>query len=117
MNEQPAARPDESAVSRWSGWGEVLRRMLLSSVAAAVGVGFLGALVGWAADRGISSTVAAAYYIVGCILFLVGMFPTGGFSIVRGTLTRRRPTGSRQDPVFLLGVVLIGLGILADTLL
>jgi hypothetical protein len=90
--------------------------MLLGAVAAAAAVGLLGALVGWAADRGISSTVAAAYYIVGCILFLIGMFPSGGFSMMRGTLTRRRPTGARQDPVFLLGVVLIGLGVVVDIL-
>jgi hypothetical protein len=90
--------------------------MLLSAVASAAAVGLLGALVGWAADRGISSTVAAAYYIVGCILFLIGMFPSGGFSMMRGTLTRRRPTGARQDPVFLLGVVLIGLGVVVDIL-
>jgi hypothetical protein len=113
---EPAARPGEPAVGRWSGWGEVLRRMLLASVAAAAAVGSLGAIVGWAADRQLSSTIAASYYIIGCILFLVGMFPTGGFSMMRGTLTRRRPTGSRQDPVFLLGVVLIGLGVLIDTL-
>jgi hypothetical protein len=103
------------AVSRWSGWDEVLKRLLLGAAAAAGGVGLLGATVGWAADRGVSSTIAAAYYIVGCILFLIGMFPSGGFSMVRGTLTRRRPTGPRQDPVFLLGIVLIGLGVLVDT--
>jgi hypothetical protein len=58
--------------------------------------------------------MAAAYYIVGCLLFLIGMFPSGGFSMVRGTLTRRRPTGARQEPIFLLGLVLIALGILVD---
>jgi hypothetical protein len=52
--------------------------------------------------------------MIGCLLFLIGMFPSGGFSIVRGTLTRRRPTGARQEPIFLLGLVLIALGILVD---
>jgi hypothetical protein len=34
--------------------------------------------------------------------------------MVRGTLTRRRPTGSRQEPIFLLGLVLIALGVVVD---
>ena len=62
----------------------------------------------------INTAIAATYYVVGSILFLLGMFPTGGFSMIRGTISRRRPTGSRQEPVFLLGVILIALGILVD---
>jgi hypothetical protein len=100
--------------SRWAGMGEVLRRIVVGSIAAAAGVGLLGAIIGWASGRSVSSMMAAAYYIVGCILFLLGMFPSGGFSMFRGTLTRRKPTGSRQEPIFLLGIVLIGLGVLAD---
>jgi hypothetical protein len=42
------------------------------------------------------------------------MFPTGGYSMIRGTITRRKPTGSRQEPVFLIGIVLIALGIVVD---
>jgi hypothetical protein len=95
--------------------GEALKRMAVGAVAAAIAVGLLGAVIGWASSRvTISTGIAATYYVVGCILFLLGMFPTGGFSMVRGTITRRRPTGSRQEPVFLLGVVLIALGILVD---
>jgi hypothetical protein len=115
MSEPPAARTGEPAIGRWSGWSEVLKRMLVGSVGAGIGVGLLGALIGWAADRDVSSAVAGAYYIVGCILFLVGMFPSGGFSMLRGNMTRRRPIGARQDPVFLLGIVLIALGVLVDT--
>ena len=101
-------------VSRWTGLGEVIRRSVIATAAAAVAVGLLGAIVGWATDRGVWSIMAAAYYIVGCLLFLIGTFPSGGFSMVRGTLTRRRPTGARQEPIFLLGLVLIALGVLVD---
>jgi hypothetical protein len=100
--------------SGWRSVGEVAKRMVVGTIAAAVGVGGVAALIAWASGHGVSSTVAAAYYLIGCALFLVGMFPTGGFSIVRGTLTRRRPTGARQEPVFLLGLVLIALGVVAD---
>ena len=108
MNEPPVP------VSRWTGLGEVLRRVVISMVAAAVAVGLLGAIVGWTTGRGVWSIMAAAYYIVGCLLFLIGTFPSGGFSMVRGTLTRRRPKGARQEPIFLLGLVLIALGVLVD---
>ena len=95
--------------------GEALKRMALGALAAAIVVGLIGAVTGWASDRvTISTGIAAAYYVVGSILFLLGMFPTGGFSMIRGTLTRRRPTGSRQEPVFLLGIILIVLGIIVD---
>lgn len=94
--------------------GEVIRRILIATAATAVGVGLLGAIVGWSTGRGVSSIMAAAYYLVGCLLFLIGMFPSGGFSLMRGTLTRRRPTGARQEPIFLLGLVLIALGVLVD---
>jgi hypothetical protein len=58
--------------------------------------------------------MAGAYYVIGCLLFLIGMFPSGGYSMIRGTITRRRPTGSRQEPIFLVGLVLIGLGVVFD---
>jgi hypothetical protein len=106
----PAPEPS----SRWSGMGEALRRMAIGAVSAAVGVGLLGAGIAWAARRSVSTGVSSAYYIVGCGLFLMGMFPTGGFSTFRGRMTRRRPTGSRQEPIFLLGILLVGLGVIAD---
>ena len=106
----PAPEPP----SRWTGVGEVIRRLAIGAVGAAVGVGLLGAGIAWAAHRSISSGVTGAYYIVGCGLFLMGMFPTGGFSTFRGRMSRRRPTGSRQEPIFLLGLVLIALGVVAD---
>jgi hypothetical protein len=94
--------------------GEALTRFALGTAAAAVAVGGLGALIGWAAHRNISSSVSGAYYVVGSLLFLVGMFPTGGFSMLRGTITRRRPTGPRQEPMFLVGIVLVALGVVVD---
>lgn len=105
---------EPTAQSRFTGLGEALRRAALIAVAVAVGLGLLGAIVAWAAGRHISSTIAGTYYIVGSILFLIGMFPSGGFSLMRGTVTRRRPMGSRLEPTFLLGLVLIGLGVVAD---
>jgi hypothetical protein len=101
-------------VGRWVGLGDALKRFVLSAVAAAVALGALAALVAVATGHTVSGTMAAAYYIVGAALFLIGMFPTGGFSVFRGTITRRRPTGSRQEPVFLLGLVLVALGVIAD---
>jgi hypothetical protein len=106
--------PQPPEVGRWVGMGEAIKRMLIGTIAAAVGLGGLAAVIAWATGHGVSGTIAAVYYIVGSILFLVGMFPTGGYSMIRGTLTRRRPIGARQEPVFLLGLVLIGLGVIAD---
>ena len=100
--------------SRWAGIGVVIGRLLVGSAAAAVALGLLGAFIAWASGREISSTMAATYYIVGCVLFLVGTFPTGGFSLMRGTVTRRSPLGARQDPVYLAGILLIGVGVLID---
>jgi hypothetical protein len=94
--------------------GEVLKRMVLGTIGAAVALGLLGAIIAWATGHGVSGTIAAVYYISGSVLFLVGMFPTGGYSLIRGTITRRRPIGARQEPIFLLGIVLVGLGVLFD---
>ena len=93
---------------------EIVTRLVLGALGAAAGIAAVAALVGWATDHSVASAVAAAYYIVGSLLFLIGMFPSGGFSLVRGTITRRRPMGSRQEPVFLLGLVLIALGVVID---
>jgi hypothetical protein len=78
-------------------------------------VGLLGAVVAWARGSSVSSSMALAYYFVGSIIFLVGSFPTGGFSLVRGR-SRRHPTGGGAfaAPSMLLGLVLIGLGVLLD---
>jgi hypothetical protein len=94
--------------------GEALGRLALASIAAAAVIGALGAIVAWAAGRSVSGGVAGAYYIVGCLLFLVGLFPTGGFSFIRGRFSRRRPTGSRLEGTFLVGLFLIALGVVAD---
>jgi hypothetical protein len=94
--------------------GEALGRLALAAAGTAIAVGALGAIVAWATGHDIAGGMAGAYYIVGCALFLVGMFPTGGFSMIRGTITRRKPTGSRQEPVFLIGLILIAVGVVVD---
>jgi hypothetical protein len=108
------SEPEPVAESRFAGLGPALRIALLVAAGVAAGVGLLGALIAWAADRHFSSTIALTYYFFGCILFMIGMFPTGGFSMIRGTITRRKPTGSGPKPMMVLGLILIGLGVLAD---
>jgi hypothetical protein len=90
------------------------RRGLMLAAGATVAFGLLATIIAVAADRDVSSTVAATYYIIGCLLFLVGMFPSGGYSLLRGTMTRRRPMGGRFEPTLLLGLALIGLGVIVD---
>jgi hypothetical protein len=94
--------------------GEALVRFALATAATAVAVGAIGAIVAVATGHDAAGGIAGAYYLVGAALFLVGMFPTGGFSMIRGTITRRKPTGSRQEPLFLTGLILIGLGVVFD---
>jgi len=106
--------PTPPEVGRWTGMGEALVRFALATAAAAVAVGAIGAIVALATGHDAAGGIAGAYYLVGAALFLVGMFPTGGFSMIRGTITRRKPTGSRQEPIFLTGLILIGLGIVFD---
>jgi hypothetical protein len=108
------SEPEPAAQSRFAGLGEALRIGVLIAAGVAAGVGLIGALIAWAADRHFASTMALTYYFVGCILFIVGMFPSGGFSVIRGTITRRKPTGTGPKPLMLLGLLLIGLGVLAD---
>ncbi|MGZ8692805.1 MAG: hypothetical protein ACXWZT_08740 [Gaiellaceae bacterium] len=107
-------RTDEPTASRWTGLGAALTRFGLACGGLAVGLGMVAALIALATDHRLSATIAVAYYIVGCLLFLIGTFPTGGFSLIRGTMTKRRPTGFRGEPIFLFGIVLIGLGFIAD---
>lgn len=106
--------PQPPEVGRWVGMGDVLKRIAIGIVGAALGLGLLGAIIAWVTGHGVSGTIAAVYYISGTLLFLIGMFPTGGYSMFRGTITRRRPMGARQEPVFLLGIVLVALGVLFD---
>jgi len=78
-------------------------------------VGLIGALVALLRGRGLNASMALAYYFVGGIVFLVGSFPSGGFSLARGR-TRRRPMGGGAfaAPSMLLGGLLIGAGVLID---
>jgi hypothetical protein len=105
---------NEPQVSRWTGLGPALVRFGLACVGLAVGLGLVAVVIALATDRGVSATIAVAYYIVGSLLFLIGTFPTGGFSLLRGTMTQRKPTGIRGEPIFLFGLVLLVLGVIAD---
>jgi hypothetical protein len=108
----PTPTPPE--VGRWTGMGEALGRFALQTLGAIVVVGIVGALVAVGTGHDIAGGMAGAYYLVGAALFLIGMFPTGGFSMIRGTLTRRKPTGARQEAHFLMGLLLIAVGVLFD---
>jgi hypothetical protein len=115
VSEPPVTRKEETvAASRWAGLGPALTRLGLGCAALAVGLGALAAVIALATDHGIAATIAVAYYIGGCLLFLIGTFPTGGFSLLRGRMTQRRPTGVRGEPIFIFGIVLIALGVIAD---
>jgi hypothetical protein len=85
------------------------------TVGSVIAVGLIGALIAWARGRGINSSIALAYYFVGSVVFLVGSFPSGGYSLLRGS-SRRRPTGGGPFalPSMLLGVILIGIGVAFD---
>ena len=90
--------------------------LVLSIVAGTVLlVGLIGAVVALARGSGVASAMAIAYYFVGGIVFLVGSFPTGGFSLLRGK-TRRTPTGggAMAAQSMLMGALLLGLGVLLD---
>jgi hypothetical protein len=102
------------AEERRSGLVAALAELGLISLVLAIGIGLVATVIAVASGHRVSNTIAVAYYLVGSLLFLIGAFPTGGFSMVRGKITQRRPMGSRQEPVFLSGVVLIALGVLAD---
>jgi hypothetical protein len=108
------SEPTPPEVGRWTGMGEALARFALQTLGLAVVIALLGGLVGWATGHSVSGGIAGACYLVGAGLFLIGMFPTGGFSMIRGTITRRKPTGSRQEAQFLMGLLLIGLGVVFD---
>jgi hypothetical protein len=92
----------------------VIRRNLVIAAGVALGLAAVGVIIGLAADYEIAATIAVIYYLVGCVMFLIGMFPSGGFSLARGTMTQRRPLGSRLEPILLLGLLLVGLGVVLD---
>jgi hypothetical protein len=94
--------------------GEALGRFTLQTLAATAAVCALGALVSVGTGHDIAGGIAGACYLVGAGLFLLGMFPSGGFSMIRGTLSRRKPTGARQEAHFLMGLIMIGVGVLFD---
>jgi hypothetical protein len=105
---------EQPAPSRWTGLGEALLRFALACLAAAVALGAIATVIALLTGHGVTTTISVAYYLVGCLLFLIGVYPSGGFSLVRGTMTRRRPIGAREEPIFLVGVVLVALGVIID---
>jgi hypothetical protein len=92
----------------------MIRRSVIVAAGVAFGLAALGLIIGLVSDRDLAATIAVVYYLVGCVMFLIGMFPTGGFSLTRGTMTQRRPIGSRLEPILLLGLLLVGLGVVLD---
>jgi hypothetical protein len=106
--------PTPPEVGRWTGMGEALGRFALQTLGAIVAVCAIGALVSVATGHDIAGGIAGACYLVGAALFLLGMFPSGGFSMIRGTVTRRRPTGARQEAHFLMGLILVAVGVFFD---
>jgi len=91
--------------------------MMLVGVALAILViGVVGALIAVVRSVNFNSTISLAYYISGSVIFLVGAFPRGGFSVVRGRTTQRHPTGGGPYavPTMILGVALIGVGLLIE---
>jgi hypothetical protein len=108
------SEPTPPQVGRWEGLGEALGRFALQTLAAAVAIGLIGVAVALGTGRSVSGGISGAYYLVGALLFLVGMFPTGGFSMIRGTITRRKPMGARKEAYFVMGLLLIGLGVVFD---
>jgi hypothetical protein len=88
---------------------------LVGTIGSIVVVGLVGALIALIRGRGANTSIALAYYFVGAVVFLVGSFPTGGFSLTRGR-TRRRPTGGGAfaAPSMILGALLIGAGVIVD---
>jgi len=114
VTEPPVDRREGPTASRWTGLGAALTRFGLACAGVAAGLAAVAVVIAIVTGHSVSATIAVAYYIVGCLLFLIGTFPTGGFSLLRGTMTQRRPTGFRGEPIFLFGIVLIGLGIIAD---
>ena len=99
------------------GKGEGITPVIFAAgvLGSVLAVGLIGAVIAWARGRGINSSIAIAYYIVGSLVFLVGSFPTGGYSLIRGR-TPRRPTGGGPFavPSMLLGGILIGIGVAFD---
>ena len=104
----------EPQASRWTGLGAALTRIALACAGLAVGLAVVAVVIALATHHRIATTLSVTYYIVGCLLFLIGTFPTGGFSLLRGTMTQRKPTGIRGEPIFLFGLVLLVLGVIAD---
>jgi Na+/melibiose symporter-like transporter len=93
-----------------------LWRTALAVVGVIVVVALIGAVVALIRGRSVSAGIALAYYLVGSAIILAGSAPRGGFSLLRGRWSERRPTGGGSFALegILLGLLLIGLGVLLD---
>ena len=93
---------------------------LRTTAAAVVGligiVGLIGAVVALVRGRSVSGGMALGYYLVGSVGILAGSAPRGGFSVLRGRWSQRRPTGSGSYALegIVVGVLLIAVGVLLD---
>ena len=95
--------------------GVTARLFVLVAAAAIVVAGLLGGL--FALVRGQTNTsIALAYYILGCVVVIAGFLPGGGAAGLRARTEQRRPTGASGYalPSLLLGAVLVGVGVLVD---
>ena len=94
----------------------VTARLFLYVVAGAVvAAGLLGGL--FALVRGQTNTsIALAYYILGCVVVIAGFLPAGGVAGLRARTEQRRPMGASGYALssLLLGAVLVGVGVLVD---
>jgi uncharacterized membrane protein HdeD (DUF308 family) len=107
------------------------RRLGLLLGALAAGTGVFALLVGLAFGSSVSRSLSLGWYIVGCMLLISGFFvgnrgparPEGEgwsvFSVTRwvrwATPDEQRETLSLSAVLVVLGIVLIALGVLADT--
>jgi hypothetical protein len=79
-------------------------------------IGAIGAIVAFARGGNVAQSIAVAYYVVGCVVLLVGSFPSGGFTRFSSRRGPRVPIGGGglALPSVFAGALLIGLGVLFD---
>ena len=98
------------------GRGRELRTTATAALALIVVVGLIGAVVALIRGHSVSGGMALAYYLVGAVVILAGNAPRGGFSVLRGRWSQRRPIGGGGYALegIAVGLLLMGLGVLLD---